>query len=70
MVAKVKSDKITEPEFDIISKQILDYRTMWEAVGTVVCPRCRKNILLNFVGNSYSAQCEDDECIHYTIRGL
>ncbi len=55
---------ITKDEFKVIEQKALNPNEK------VYCPRCGKELLYDFVGNSYEVKCPTKDCIHVISRGL
>ena len=60
--------KRTQEEFDRIEALFVEEKTSGTEI--VACPYCGKMLTKTFSGNSYAVDCEDADCLHYTVRGI
>ncbi len=55
---------MTEKDYQVLEAKIK------EPNKNFGCPRCGNEIIYQKVGNSVSAKCKTEGCIHYAIRGI
>jgi len=77
-VSMVEKRELTEEEYSFIENSLAEQRYLKQEyvlprrieTTSIKCPWCSKLLMIEQYGNSYSINCADKNCLHYTVRGI